>query len=50
MQSFGVRRTLALALGLMSLSAFLSVFMTESWQLILRWGVLSGIPALVVVV
>jgi MFS family permease len=43
MQSFGVRRTLALALGLMSLSAFLSLFMTESWQLILTWGVLSGI-------
>ncbi len=43
MQSFGVRRTLALALGLMSLSAFLSLFMTEPWQLILTWGVLSGI-------
>lgn len=43
MQSFGVRRTLALALALMSLSAFLSLFMTESWQLILTWGVLSGI-------
>ncbi len=43
MQTFGVRRTLALALGLMSLSAFLSLFMTESWQLILTWGVLSGI-------
>ncbi len=32
MQSFGVRRTLAVALALMSLSAFLSLFMTESRQ------------------
>lgn len=43
MQTFGVRRTLVMALGLMSASAFLSLFMTEPWQLIATWGVLSGI-------
>jgi len=43
MQSLGVRRTLGGALALMSLAAFLSLFMREPWQLIVTWGVLSGI-------
>jgi MFS family permease len=43
MQSFGVRRTLAIALSLLSLSACLSLFMTEPWQLVATWGVLSGL-------
>ena len=43
MQSFGIRRTLAGALALMSLSAGLSLFMTRPWQLVATWGVLSGI-------
>ena len=43
MQSFGVRRTVALALGLMSLSAALSAFMTQPWQLVATWGVMSGL-------
>lgn len=43
MQSFGLRRTLSGALMLMSLSAALSLFMSEPWQLIATWGVLSGI-------
>jgi hypothetical protein len=30
-QSFGIRRTLALALTLMSVSSFLSLFMTQPW-------------------
>jgi MFS family permease len=33
-QSFGIRRTLALALTLMSVSSFLSLFMTQPWQLV----------------
>jgi MFS family permease len=41
MQSFGVRRTLAIALSLLSLSACLSLFMTEPWQLVATWGVCS---------
>ena len=43
MQSFGIRRTLAGALALMSASAVLSLFMTQPWQLVATWGVLSGI-------
>jgi len=43
MQTFGVKRTLVGALAIMSLSSFLSLFMTETWHLIATWGVLSGI-------
>ena len=43
MQRFGVRRTVMFALALMSGSALLSLMMTQSWQLILTWGVVSGI-------
>ncbi len=43
MQSFGVRRTMTLALSLLSLSAALSLLMTEPWQLVATWGVLSGL-------
>jgi predicted MFS family arabinose efflux permease len=43
MQRFGVRRTVLFALALMSASALSSLLMTQSWQLILSWGVVSGI-------
>jgi MFS family permease len=43
MQSFGVRRTMLLGLALMSLAALTSSYMTAPWQLILGWGVLSGL-------
>src|ERR1700760_3106513 len=43
MQRFGVRPTVMCALGLMSGSALVSLMMTQSWQLILTWGVVSGI-------
>lgn len=43
MQSIGVRRTLSGALALMSLSAGLSLLMSEPWQLVATWGVLSGL-------
>lgn len=43
MQGFGVRRTLLTAFALMAASTLLSVFMTEHWQLVLTWGVLSGL-------
>ena len=45
MQGFGVRRTLAGALLLMALSTFLSSFMTQPWQLIATWGVMSGLAS-----
>ncbi|MFT3907008.1 MAG: MFS transporter [Steroidobacteraceae bacterium] len=43
MQGFGVRRTLMGGLLFMSVAALLSSFMTQSWQLIATWGVLSGL-------
>jgi MFS family permease len=43
MQRFGIRATIITALAMMSLSSAASLFMTESWQLILTWGVVSGI-------
>src|SRR5712675_2166550 len=43
MQRFGVRATIITALAMMSLSSTASLFMTQTWQLILTWGVVSGI-------
>ncbi|ARP91144.1 MFS transporter [Bordetella genomosp. 9] len=43
MQSFGVRRTLLCALALMAAASGASAWMTEPWQLVLSWGVLSGV-------
>ncbi|HEV2652451.1 MAG TPA: MFS transporter [Rhizomicrobium sp.] len=43
MQRFGVRNTVMAALTLMSGATALSLLMTQAWQLILLWGVLSGI-------
>ena len=45
MQGFGVRRTLAGALALMSISTLLSAFMTQPWHLIATWGVMSGMAS-----
>jgi len=43
MQRFGIRATVIAALVMMSLSTAASLFMSEPWQLILTWGVVSGI-------
>jgi predicted MFS family arabinose efflux permease len=43
MDKFGVRPVLAGALMLIATGTFLSVFMTESWQLLVTWGVLVGV-------
>jgi MFS family permease len=43
MQRFGIRRVVMSALALMSVAIGASYFMTEAWQLILLWGLLSGI-------
>jgi len=45
MQRFGIRATVMVALGLMSLSSFTSLFMTAPWQLIVTWGLVSGIAS-----
>lgn len=42
MQTFGVRKMVTLALGLMALATGLSVFMTQAWQYIATWGVMAG--------
>jgi MFS family permease len=43
MQSFGIRRTALGGLILMSLATLGSLGMTESWQYLLSWGVISGV-------
>jgi MFS family permease len=43
MQRFGIRATVVTALAMMSLSSAASLAMTKPWELILTWGVVSGI-------
>jgi MFS family permease len=43
MERFGLRRVLIISLSLMALSTLASLQMTQEWQLILTWGVFSGI-------
>ncbi len=43
MQSFGIRRTMLAGLALMSASTFASLWMTQAWQYVATWGVLSGL-------
>jgi MFS family permease len=42
-ERFGLRRTVAGALGLMAAGAATSVFMTQSWQFLLLWGAVVGV-------
>jgi MFS family permease len=43
MQRFGIRATVIAALAMMSASTAASLFMTQAWQLVVTWGVISGI-------
>ena len=43
MQAFGIRATMITALAMMSLSTAASLFMTQSWHLVVTWGLVSGI-------
>ncbi|MET0284713.1 MAG: MFS transporter [Polyangiales bacterium] len=45
MQSFGLKRTLLIALTAMGAATFASSFMETYWQLIATWGVLSGLAS-----
>jgi MFS family permease len=45
MLSFGVRRVLVTALTMMSAATGLSYFMTSPWELVLTWGVMSGLAS-----
>ena len=43
MERFGLRRVTSVALVLIAAGSGLSIFVTESWQLLLTWGVLIGL-------
>ncbi|WP_327459915.1 MFS transporter [Sphingomonas sp.] len=43
MQAYGIKRVLLAGLALMGSSTFASLFMTEPWQYLLTWGLVSGI-------
>jgi predicted MFS family arabinose efflux permease len=43
MQRIGIRRTILLALAILSLAVGASSLITQPWQLILTWGVLVGL-------
>ena len=43
MQSFGIKRVLLAGLGLMASATFASLFMSQAWQYVLTWGVVSGL-------
>jgi predicted MFS family arabinose efflux permease len=43
MDRFGLRRVTAVALTLVALGSGLTVFVQQSWQLVLLWGVLVGL-------
>jgi len=43
MQTVGIRRTMMGGLALMAASSFASLWMSQPWQYILTWGVISGV-------
>lgn len=43
MERLGVQRVVSVALALVSIGALLPIWMTQSWQLVLSWGVLVGL-------
>ncbi|MEU0369793.1 MFS transporter [Streptomyces sp. NPDC006283] len=43
MDRFGIRKVVAVALGVIAAGSVLTVWMTAPWQLILYWGVLVGL-------
>jgi len=43
MDRFGLRRSMAVALTMIGTGILLTMFMRQSWQLILLWGVLVGL-------
>ncbi|MFR9806602.1 MFS transporter [Pseudonocardia sp. RS010] len=43
MERFGVRQVVSVALVMVAVGSGLTVFMTQSWQLVLLWGVIVGL-------
>ncbi|WP_461047760.1 MFS transporter [Terrabacter koreensis] len=42
MERLGIQRVVAVALALVSLGSLLPIWMTQSWQLVLCWGIVVG--------
>ena len=45
MQTVGLKRTVMCCLSLLTVGVFLSMFMTQPWQLYLTWGLMVGVGA-----
>ncbi len=45
METFGLRRTILVCLGLLFAGTAMSAFITDSWQLYATWGLMVGIGA-----
>ena len=45
MQTVGLKRTVMSCLSLLTVGVFLSMFMTQPWQLYLTWGLMVGVGA-----
>lgn len=43
MQTIGIRRTMIVGLALMAAATLSSLWMTQSWQYVLSWGLISGV-------
>lgn len=43
MQTYGIKRVLLAGLGLMAAATSASLFMTQAWQYLLTWGLISGV-------
>ncbi|MGC7150358.1 MFS transporter [Paenarthrobacter ureafaciens] len=43
MERFGIRKVTAIALCLIGLGSALTVFVNQSWQILLTWGLLTGL-------
>jgi predicted MFS family arabinose efflux permease len=43
MDRFGMRGVMGVALGMITLGAVLPVFMTDSWHLVVTWGIMVGL-------
>lgn len=43
MQTYGLRRVLVGGLSMMAAATFASLFMTQPWQYLLTWGVITGV-------
>ncbi|HYE47460.1 MAG TPA: MFS transporter [Caulobacter sp.] len=43
MQTYGIRRVMLAGLAMMAAATFASLFMTQAWQYLLTWGLITGV-------